>query len=93
MYFSYPFYTLDDVQITLPSGVQVENLPQAPPVKAAYAFYELKRSASNNVLSFSRAFAMGGIAFQKEEYDGLRKFYSAVTAGDSEQIVLTLAAK
>jgi hypothetical protein len=93
VYFSYPFYSLDDVQISLPSGVQVENLPQAAPVKLDYAFYDLKRSAGKNVLSFSRAFVMGGIAFQKEQYDGLRKFYSAVTAGDSEQIVLTLAAK
>jgi hypothetical protein len=93
VYFSYPFYDVDDVQITLPSGLQVENLPQAAPVKSDYAFYELKRAMNGNVLSFNRTFAMGGIAFKKEQYDGLRKFYSDVTAGDSEQVVLTLAAK
>jgi hypothetical protein len=93
VYFSYPFYTVDDVQITLPSGLTAESVPQAAPVKSDYAFYELKRAVNGNVLSFNRSFAMGGIAFKKEQYDDLRKFYSGVVAGDSEQIVLTLAAK
>jgi hypothetical protein len=93
VYFSYPFYTADDVQITMPSGVRVENMPQGAPIKSDYAFYELKRAANGNVLSLGRTFAMGGIAFKKEDYDGLRKFYGGVTAGDSDQVVLTVAAR
>jgi hypothetical protein len=93
LYFTYPFYNIDDVQITLPSGLQVENLPQTAPVKVDYAFYDFKRAVKGNVLTFARSFAMGGIAFKKEEYDNLRKFYSGVATGDSEQVVLTLAAK
>jgi hypothetical protein len=93
VYFSYPFYNVDDVRITLPSGLKIENLPPGEPIKADYAFYELKRAVDGNVLSLYRSFAMGGISFKKEQYDGLRKFYSGVTAADSEQVVLTLAAK
>lgn len=31
--------------------------------------------------------------FQLSDYEGLRKFYAAVTASDAEQVVLTSAAK
>ncbi|HEY6306548.1 MAG TPA: DUF3857 domain-containing protein [Candidatus Angelobacter sp.] len=93
VYFSYPYYAEDDVEITVPSGLRVENLPQEAPIKADYAFYQLNRTTNANVLTFNRIFAMGGIAFPKEEYDGLRKFYAGVTSSDSEQVVLTMAGK
>jgi Domain of Unknown Function with PDB structure (DUF3857)/Transglutaminase-like superfamily len=93
VYFDYPFYLMDDVQISLPANLQVENLPQTQPVKSDFAFYESKRTANGNVLAFSRDFAMGGIAFLPKDYDALRKFFAGVASGDSEQVVLTSAAK
>jgi hypothetical protein len=93
VYFNYPYYTIDDVQIVFPSALHVENLPETQPVKTDYALYQCKREVKGNALNFSRTFAMGGIAFPREEYDGLRKFYAGVTSGDGEQVVLTAAAK
>jgi hypothetical protein len=89
VYFNYPYYTIDDVQIVFPSRLRVENLPETQPVKTDYALYQCKRELKGNALSFSRTFAMGGIAFPREEYDGLRKFFAGVTSGDTEQVVLT----
>jgi Domain of Unknown Function with PDB structure (DUF3857)/Transglutaminase-like superfamily len=93
IYFSYPYYAEDDVQITLPSGLRVENMPQEPPISPGFAFYQLKRSANANVLVLNRLFAVGEVVFPQGEYDALRKFFAGVTSGDSEQVVLTVAAK
>ena len=93
VYFSYPFYNLDDVQISVPPVLRVENMPQTQPVQTDFAFYSLKRTANGNLLVFNRDFAMGGIAFRQGDYDQLRKFFAGVTSGDSEQVILTSAAK
>jgi uncharacterized protein DUF3857/transglutaminase superfamily protein len=93
IYFSYPFYTMDDVQITVPASLRVENLPQTSPVQTEFSFYRATRGANGNVLSFTRDFAMGGIAFGKDLYPQLKSFYAGVAAGDSEQVVLTSAPK
>jgi hypothetical protein len=93
VYFSYPYYTMDDVQITVPPGLHVESLPQTAPVQTDFSFYRSTRAANGNVISFTRDFAMGGIAFGKELYPQLKSFYAGVSAGDSEQVVLTAAAK
>jgi hypothetical protein len=89
VYFNYPYYAIDDVQITFPAGLHVENLPQNQPVKTDFSFYQSKRAVTGNVLGFSRDFAMGGIAFVQAEYPTLKTFYAGVVAGDSEQVVLT----
>ena len=93
LYFSYPYYIIDDVQITVPQNLHLENLPQTPTVQTDFAFYQAKRTATGNVLAFSRDFAMGSIGFRPEEYGDVRKFFAGVTAGDSEQAILTSAPK
>ena len=93
VYFNYPYYAVDDVQITFPASLRVENLPQTQPVQTDFSFYRSKRNAAGNVLSFTRDFAMGGIAFTKDLYPQLKSFYAGVVSGDSEQVVLTSAPK
>jgi Domain of Unknown Function with PDB structure (DUF3857)/Transglutaminase-like superfamily len=89
VYFNYPYYDIDDVQITFPAGLHVENLPQSEPLKTDFSFYRSQRVVTGNVLAFIRDFAMGGIAFVQAEYPALKTFYAGVVAGDSEQVVLT----
>jgi transglutaminase superfamily protein len=91
VYFNYPYYAIDDVQISFPSGMTVENLPQAQPLKTDYSFYRVQRSANANSFSVTRDFAMGGIAFVQKDYPDLKKFFSGVFNDDSEQVVLTRA--
>jgi hypothetical protein len=93
IYFDYPYYVLDDVQISLPTNLRVESVPQTQPIKSDFAFYDFKRTAKGNVLALSRDFAMGGIAFLPKDYDALRSFFAGVASGDSEQVVLTTEAK
>jgi hypothetical protein len=93
VYFSYPYYTIDDVQITLPPGLRVESLPKTAPVQTDFSFYRSTATANGNVISFTRDYAMGGIAFPKDQYPQVKSFFAGVGAGDSEQVVLTSAAK
>jgi len=91
VYFNYPFYTMDDVQISFPSTFRVENVPQPQHVKTDYSVYKMEHVVNANTLSISRDFGIAGMIFTQQDYAGLRKFFSGVTTGDSEQIVLTAA--
>lgn len=93
VYFSYPFYVQDDVSITVPATLHVESLPQTQPVQTDFAFYKATSVTAGHTISFTRDFAMGGIAFDKNYYPQLKTFYAGVAVGDSEQVVLTSAAQ
>jgi len=50
VYFSYPFRMIDLVQITLPSDLQLENLPQTQQINNDFAFYKVERAAKANAV-------------------------------------------
>src|SRR5579859_6745532 len=93
IYFRYAYRTSDAVEMSIPPAMRVESLPQSPPVKADFAFYQAVRNVNGNTLSFRREFAIAGFVFAKSSYPALRTFYQGVKTGDGEQIVLSTAAK
>jgi hypothetical protein len=94
IYFNYPYYEMDDTQITFPAAYHMESLGQdVPPVKTDYSIYRVKHSVTGNTVTISRDFAMAGIGFQQKDYPELRKFYNDVSSHDSEQLVLSSAAQ
>lgn len=92
IYFPYPFREIDDVQISLPAGFQVESIPHSipasAPLKTPYSIYLADRSASGNVLKLRRDFAMGSMVFLQTDYPLLKSFYEGVKSSDDEQAVL-----
>jgi uncharacterized protein DUF3857 len=91
VYFNFPYYLMDETTITFPAMFQMENLPEVQPVRTDYSIYTLAHTAKGNSVKISRSYAMGGIAFHQNEYEGLRKFFGAVNAGDTQSLVLTSA--
>ena len=89
VYFNFPYYVMDETQITFPSTFKMEDLAEVQPIRTDYSLYQLNHSARGNTVTISRTFAMAGIAFHQNEYGELRKFYGSVTAGDSQPLVLT----
>jgi len=89
IYFIYPYYSMDETQITFPASFHLENLSQPQPLQTDFSIYKVQHVSNGNTVTTSRDFAMAGIAFQQKDYADLRKFYSAVVTGDSEPIVLT----
>jgi hypothetical protein len=94
VYFNYPYYEMDDTEITFPPAFHMESLAdEGTPVKTEYSLYKVKHSIAGNKVTISRDFAMAGIGFQQKDYPELRKFYNDVNARDSEQLVLSAAQK
>ena len=89
VYFDYPYYAIDDVKISFPATMKVENLPQNQPLKTDFSFYRVQRSNDSSSFSVTRDFAIGGIAFVQQDYPALKKFFEDVVTDDSESVVLT----
>jgi uncharacterized protein DUF3857/transglutaminase superfamily protein len=89
VYFDYPYYAIDDVKISFPAGMKVENLPQNQPLKTDFSFYRVQRSSDSSSFSVTRDFAIGGIAFVQQDYPALKKFFEGVVTDDSESVVLS----
>ena len=92
VYFNYPYYQMDDTQITLPATFHIESMaPDGEPIKTEYSLYKVKHSTTGNTVTVSRDFAMAGIAIPQKDYPELRKFYNDVATADAQQLVLTAA--
>jgi hypothetical protein len=91
VYFNFPYYAMDETQITFPPTLQMENLADVQPIRTDYALYKLQHNAKGNTVTISRDFAMAEIAFKPGEYGDLRKFFDGVSAGDSQPLILTVA--
>jgi len=91
VYFKFPYYVMDEVQLTFPATFQMENFTEIQPIRTDYSIYKVLHSSKGNTVTISRDFAMAGIGFQQKEYPELRKFFGNVSAGDSQPLVLTTA--
>jgi uncharacterized protein DUF3857 len=91
VYFDFPFYSMDETTFTIPTGFHLDNVADAQPVQTGFSFYRIQHTSSGNSVTVARDFAMAGIGFQQSEYPELRKFFSGVTTGDSDSLVLTAA--
>ncbi len=89
VYFYYPSREVDEVHLTLPSGVQIENLPANDSQKLSYAAYvtENKPEGTNGILT-RRDLVMAGMAFPPDVYPEVKTFYDKVKAGDDQEAIL-----
>jgi hypothetical protein len=93
IYLWYQNRQIDEVHITLPPGLEVENLPANDSVKLDYAAYTTiqKQESANSIMSH-RDFAMAGVAFAAKEYTELKTFYEKAGVGDEQQMILKTSA-
>ena len=89
VYFYYPSREIDEVHLTLPSGVQVESLPANDSQKLSYAAYitEDKPEGPNGIFA-RRDLTMAGMAFPPAVYQEVKTFYDKVKAGDDQEAIL-----
>ena len=92
IYFYYPTREIDEMHLTLPGTVAVENLPGDDIKKLGYAIYksEQKPEGANGIFA-RRELVMGGMAFPANLYPELKAFYDKVKADDDQQAVLRAA--
>jgi hypothetical protein len=89
VYFYYPSREVDEIHVTLPAGVQIENLPPNDSQKLSYAAYvaDNKPEGPNGIFA-RRDLVMAGMAFPPDVYQEVKTFYDKVKAGDDQEAIL-----
>jgi hypothetical protein len=88
IYLEYPYETLDDIVIELPTGWQVSSVPSAQAKDGHVINYEMKVEGNKDTLRVTRKLAVDFLLVEQKYYPALRDFFQAVRTGDEEQIVL-----
>jgi len=88
--FDAPFLRSDSVEITLPQGYSVDELPE--PAKAIFPFaeYTSKAEKDGNVLKYSREYRMQTTQVPVERIEQLRKLFSQINLDEKSMAVLKL---
>ena len=89
VYFPYAFGEIDRVNIKLPDGYTLENVPQAQTVRLSYAGYQNLAQFDGKQLVTQRVLQVNGIFFKVELYPEVKDFFGKVQVGDEQQAVLT----
>lgn len=86
-----PVLDRDTVEITLPDGFKVDELPD--PAKASYGFgeYTSKTEAAGNVLKYTREYKMSTTLVPLDRVDQLKKLFSEITSDEKNMAVLKKA--
>lgn len=94
VYFYYPSREIDEFHITLPSNMQVENLPSNDLQKLDYAIYksDQKPEGTNGIFA-RRELIMGDTVFPPTMYMEVKGFYDKVKLGDDQTAVLKAASR
>jgi hypothetical protein len=86
-----PFIRRDDIQITLPEGFQIDELPE--PAKASFAFgdYVSKTEKVGNTLRYTRQYKMDTTLVPLEKMGDLKKMFSQINLDEKNMAVLKKA--
>lgn len=91
--FEGPSHDTDTFDITIPSGLVVDDVP--PPVDADYSFgsYHSKTEVKGNTIHYSRTFEVKELSVPVAKADELKKFYRMIANDERNTVVLKAQAK
>lgn len=86
--FQAPFTRSDKVEIALPDGFQVDELPE--PARASFPFgeYVSKTEKAGNVLKYTRQYKVQTTRVPLEKMDDLKKLFGQINADEKNMAVL-----
>jgi hypothetical protein len=86
--FEAPFRNSDTVEISLPEGFQVDELPE--PAKASFPFaqYVSKTENSGGVLKYTREYKVAATQVSMEQMDQLKQLFSQINLDEKNMAVL-----
>lgn len=86
-----PFLSTDTVEITLPDGFKVDELPD--PAKVSYSFgeYTSKTETAGNVLKYTREYKMSTTLVPLDHMDQLKQMFSEIVSDEKNMAVLKKA--
>ncbi|HET9792163.1 MAG TPA: DUF3857 domain-containing protein [Candidatus Angelobacter sp.] len=86
--FDAPFLRSDSVEISLPEGYGVDELPNSAKGDFSFAEYKSKTEQAGNVLKYSREYKMETTSVPAEKFDDLRHLFSQIIADEKSMAVL-----
>jgi len=86
--FPAPFVSRDNVEISLPDGFKVFELPDAVKASFPFAQYTSKTEAIGNVLKYSREYKMGANEVPFESVEQLKKLFAEINLDERSMAVL-----
>ena len=89
--FPAPFLNTDNVEISLPDGFKVFELPEATKASFPFAEYASKTEATGNLLKYSREYKMAATEVPVDNLDQLKKLFSQINADEKNMAVLKKA--
>src|SRR6266403_1619168 len=90
--FDGPAKNMDTIEITVPAGYEVDDLPPAVDVDYSFASYHSKTEAAGNVLRYTRTFEIKELSVPLNKMDDLKKFYRIIAGDERNTAVLKPAA-
>jgi hypothetical protein len=88
VYFDHAFSEIDEVSIELPSGLNVESMPDSKHIKSAVGNYDSQYKLQDNKISMTRKFTVDGFYYPVEQYKALRTYFDQVAVSDQDNLVL-----
>ena len=90
--FDGPMKNTDTIEIALPAGYEVDDLP--PPVNADYSFasYHSKTEVNGNTLKYTRTFEVKELSVPLAKVEDLNKLYRVIAGDERNTAVLKPAA-
>jgi hypothetical protein len=83
-----PFTTSETVEITLPEGYKVDELPEAAKASVSFAEYHSKIEDGGAVLRYSREYKVDTTLVPVEKIDQLKKVFGTINADERNMAVL-----
>ena len=90
--FPYPYEHVDEIVVEIPEGFELEGLPEPRNRNSVFGSYEIRAELDGGFVHITRGMSVAGIRYPNTSYAALRDFFSAVRAGDTEQMVLRAVA-
>jgi len=89
--FEAPFTRSDKVEISLPEGFQVDELPD--PAKASYPFgeYVSKTETAGNILKYTRQYRIDSTLVSMDQMDQLKKLFGQINSDEKNMAILKKA--
>ena len=88
VYFPHPWEEHDEIILRVPTGYEVEGMPEPRQTSAPFGQYEMSCENHPEGVLLRRRMAVGGIYYDVAHYPALRQFFNEVKAGDEQQLVL-----
>lgn len=86
--FDAPFDLTDDVEISLPEGLKVDELPDPANSKFSFGEYSSKIESAGNVLKYQREYKIKSTLVPTDKLVDLKKLFADITADERNTAVL-----